>query len=1104
MTNNFQSEAMTSGWMHARQGAAGGQVLWLSLLVALILLCAVPGHAQFSANIQGTVLDPSGAGVNGVSVHLTNLATAHEATVTSNETGGYRFISLAPGQYRIDAQGKGFNKTSISITLVTNQTLDVPVRLAIASASTTVSVTGEPPILDTAETRNELTIESNSVADLPLAGRNMISLVTMAPGVTGLGAAASGSPGSGVDNFSTETQVDSSANGQGAVGNMYIVDGLDVSSAIRPGVLNLTPNPDSIQETSIQVNTYNVEYGRSSSVQMAMTTKGGTDGFHGSASEYFQNQALWAGTEWVKDYPKYHSNNMSAAVGGPIWPHKQAFFFFSIEPMREGNAASGVAYFEDPQFVSWAKEVHPNTVGTAVVSNYPATVTSSQVAETAESAGLTCGSSTTPACDLPVIDYGPWASTSFRNGTQWNARLDKNFTSDRLYGNIYRTTLSTGSPTARRAFATTSNYWTWAWQGNWAHTFSANTINEAIVSGMRVEGIAPNTGDFTVPVINVTGLGTGYGASFAAGDFIQHNYHWRDVLTHLTGSHAIKVGYEGWTGDDVEDFQGPHDQPTFQFNNIVDLVAADTSVSTAVQPYTETGVAFNPITGKHMEWNWNAASITGGIFVQDTWKIRKNLTVNYGVRWDDFGNPYSRSDATVLANFHMGPGSTAVEQIANGYLVQKKHALNRAITDVVSPRGGFSWDLLSNSKWVLHGGGGIFHNWPTPANVQEEMRGNPPGGIYPTFYGSDTNLAHRPIFALGSGNTAPFGFTYPTLEATTLNSQGGFSNGLVVGIGAIDPNLVSPVAYIYSVQMQHPLTQALVARIGYSGAHSEKLMSGGGQVTLVSYGVDINAKPGDLLTNTIATRYNTSFGSISYTMNDRHSNYNAMIVDLRGRFSHGFADLSYTHSVSKDNTQVYPTWSNPERYYSSSSWDVPNRVSFTGNYEIPGLNHGAGVVGHVTGGWGVSATTIIQSGEPFTVYTSASYSGGGDYNADGDNYDYPNVSSYSISHDRKTMINSGVFSGSTAITSPGQGTDEGNEKYNGFRNAGFFESDANIYKDTKIREKLSLQLRFEFFNIFNHPNLGGVDTNMADGSNFGKVTSQYQPRWLQLGAAFRF
>jgi hypothetical protein len=1077
---------------------------YCGFIFAAWIFMALPSFAQYSANIQGTVVDPAGAAVSGAHLRLTNANTGMETKAVSDAAGVYRFLSLAPGQYKLETQAAGFSKTGVTFTLVTNQTLDVPVMLTIAEANATVEVTGQPPVLDTAESRNQLTIESESVASLPLAGRNMVSLVTLAPGVTGLGAAASGSPGSGVDNYSTETQVDSSANGQGAVGNMYIIDGLDISSAIRAGVLNLTPNPDSIQEASIQVNTYSVEYGRASSIQMAMTTKSGGDRFHGSASDYFQNQALWAGTEWVHNYPKYHSNNMSASVGGPIWPHRQAFFFFAIEPMREGNASSGVAYFEDPKFVSWAESIYPNTIGTSILKNYPVTVTSSSVSQTAAQAGLACGTALTPSCSLPVIDSGPWASTSSRNGTQWNARLDKSFTNDRLYGDIYRTTLKTGSPAARHAFATTSQYWAVAWQGNETHTFSQNTINEAIVAGMRVEGLMPATGEFKVPVVNVTGLGTGFGDGFAMGDFIQHNYHWRDVLTHIKGAHTMKFGYEGWTGDDIEDFQGPHDMPTFQFNNIVDMVAADTSTTTAVQPYTETGVAYNPITGKHMEWDWNAASITGGVFFQDSWKMRRNLTVNYGIRWDDFGNPYSRSADTVFGNFYMGPGSTFTEKVANGYVLQKTHALNRAITDVASPRAGVSWDVLGNSQWVVHGGAGIFHNWPTPANEQEEMRGNPPGGIYPTFYGNDTDLTHRPIFGLGTTEAPPFGFTYPALTATTLNSHGGL-NGLSFGIGGIDPNLKTPVAYIYSAQLEHPLTHSFVGSVGYSGSHAVKLLSGGGQVTSVSYGVDINAKPGDLLTNLNPTRYNTSFGAISYTMNDRRSNYNAFIADVRGRFARtGFIDLSYTHSVSKDNTQVYPDNTNPNRYYGPSDWDAPNRVSFTGNYEFRGLSNGKGLLGRATGGWGLSATVIGQSGTPFTVYTSASYAGGGDYNADGDNNDYPNVSSYNISHDRKTMIGKGVFYNSTAITAPTQGTAEGNENFNKFRNAGFFETDANLYKDTKIHDDLALQFRFEFFNLFNHPNLQGVDTNMADGANFGVVTSQNQPRWIQLGASLKF
>ena len=168
--------------------------------------------------------------------------------------------------------------------------------------------------------------------------------------------------------------MDASANGAGSVGNMYMVDGLDVTSAIRPGVLNLTPNPDSVQETSIQTNTFSVEYGRASSIQMTMTTKSGTDGFHGTASDYFTNQKLWAGTEFVHNYSPYHSNNVSATIGGPIIPHHQFFFFFAIEPLRASTSTgNSTQTYEDPQFAAWARQNFPNTLGTKILSSYAAT-----------------------------------------------------------------------------------------------------------------------------------------------------------------------------------------------------------------------------------------------------------------------------------------------------------------------------------------------------------------------------------------------------------------------------------------------------------------------------------------------------------------------------------------------------------------------------------------------------------------------------------------------------------------------------------------------------------------------------------------------------------
>ncbi len=474
--------------------------------------------------------------------------------------------------------------------------------------------------------------------------------------------------------------------------------------------------------------------------------------------------------------------------------------------------------------------------------------------------------------------------------------------------------------------------------------------------------------------------------------------------------------------------------------------------------------------------------------------------------------PIPAAPSTAFGNFFLGPGQTLQQQIANGIVVRHTHALNRSISDVFSPRGGVAWDVSGNGKWVVKGGTGIFHNWPTLANLQEEFRGNPPGNIFPTFYGGQTPA---PIFGFGTSNQKPYNFPYPTLPARSLNAAGGIT-GLQFSIGGIDPNLVSPVAYIYSTGVEHEMGTHFVAGVTYSGANGRKLLSGGGQVFNVSYGQDINELPGDLIlhNSTVPSRLNPNFGSVLYTQNDRVSNYNALIVSFQGRFSRAFFNASYTRSSSSDDTQVFPSYINPHQWYGPSNWNAPNRFSLAWNYQVPDVNHDSGILGRTASGWVLSGTTILQSGNPFNVYTNAAFDplkdasgnyigyapGSGDYNADGDNYDFPNVASYQQGTSRSAFLN-GVFT-SANFAQPSFGS-EGNEQFNHFVQPNYMQSDVALLKNTKIRESIGLQFRFEFFNIFNRPNLTNMDTNLPD-ANFGKATGQLVPRFIQAGANLKF
>jgi len=310
--------------------------------------------------------------------------------------------------------------------------------------------------------------------------------------------------------------------------------------------------------------------------------------------------------------------------------------------------------------------------------------------------------------------------------------------------------------------------------------------------------------------------------------------------------------------------------------------------------------------------------------------------------------------------------------------------------------------------------------------------------------------------------------------------------------------------------------------------------------------VDINSFPGDLINqmNTSLTpvvpsptRLNKSFGPITYADNDRHGNYAAVIFDFRGHFSRGYLDASYTRSQAKDDALYYPNSAglNPQQYYGPSIFDVPNRFSLNGNYSLKGMNGGKGAVGYLTGGWGISGTSIFQSGYPLTANNTNGFlavcasgnlsnvqgcsaadpavayqAGSGNYIADGETTAaYPDALNYSQSNNNKSWLSGAIPKTDFAIPAFGQ---NGNEKSMAFRGPNFIETNVNFYKDNRITERVNFQFRFEIFNFFNRANYawngngnnsGGVDVNFPDG-NFGQATASHEPRFWQLGGRLTF
>ncbi|MEJ7710715.1 MAG: carboxypeptidase-like regulatory domain-containing protein [Pyrinomonadaceae bacterium] len=384
--------------------------------------------AQFSSGVQGVVQDASRAVVPNAIVKLRDPQRNITQETKTNESGYFRFSSLAPGDYEVSAEATNFQTKTQTVTLTTGQNRDLNFDLEAGQlAAETVNVTTEVPQLDTAETRVQLTLEARKLRDLPLQNNSIFPLMALAPGVTGTNPAS--------DNFNPEYFSGMSANGRSAAGNTFNVDGLSVTSNITNGTSNLAPNPEAIQEVTIETNTFRADQGLGSSIVVSVTTKSGTNDFHGAANYWFTNQKLRARTSlpFIAEYAPFSRKDFSGAIGGPVFlptfgeggkgyydGRNKTFFFAAVERLRSTNAQTGVETYEAPEFVAFARQNFPNTIGTNLLTSFPVDgpVQTNVLRRAQDILGDTCGTAATAniPCNLPLLVQGTWSRSPARTG----------------------------------------------------------------------------------------------------------------------------------------------------------------------------------------------------------------------------------------------------------------------------------------------------------------------------------------------------------------------------------------------------------------------------------------------------------------------------------------------------------------------------------------------------------------------------------------------------------------------------------------------------------------------------------------------------------------
>lgn len=1141
---------------------------------ALIILCFLamvnlPLVAQYRASLQGTVTDPSGAVVSNATVTLTSKETTVAKTVSTGSSGVYSIPGLAPGSYTLTVEAPDLAKKALDVVITSEQAQSTNVQLDLATQATqTVTVTAEAsPAIDTQTATISGTFTGQQVQSLPTFARDPFQAAVLAPGTFGDNArSASGSgaqnlPGSagpgGTSNtssiFATENQVQIVANGTRNNSNSFQVDGVQVNSLAWGGAAVITPNQESVKEVTVQSSPYSAENGRNSGAQVLVVSKNGTNELHGSGVFKAARPGLNAfqrydgpGNPVQKNTDRF--NQWAASIGGPILKNK-LFFFFSYETVRNASATYSQNWYETPQFLAAVTRVQPNGIG-AKFAGYPGEGASVNliVPKSCADAGLNnpaqCqavqggldvgsplrsalgtpdptygGSSGTPGIGsgldgVPDIMYVQSVSPTNSVAQQFNGRLDYQATSKDLIA--FSTYYVPNTSTSYNGPARAANLWNSDRLNEtatllWDHTISPTWFNEARggVTRWFFNEVTSNPQEpWGLPTANIDAIGSAGVQPFGApgpGIFYQTTYNFRDTVSTTQNSHSIKAGVDlYWEQDnDTEAFAG---RPSYSFRNLWNF-ANDA-------PYSESG-NFDPRTGAPTAATKYIRSNIFAGFVQDDYKVKPNLTLNLGLRWEYF-TPVKEKYGNI-SNVLLG----SLPNPLSGVNIKVGGDLYNASKNNWGPQFGFAWTPPNSQRFVIRGGFGISYNRMEGA-ITLNGRANPPLVTSLTLQGSNI------LYAVPS-NVNQF-YNYPINPAAkqTFNSAG-LPIGTPVDLTGFPTNLATPVVYRYSLDTQTDLGGNWVAKLGYQASLSRH------------YTIQNNL-------NFLFQPLNPLVRSLTFYLNDANASYNAMLAELEHRFSRQFQiDIQYrwSHTIDDGSNDYfvgeYP-YGNQYRK-GDADFDVRQNVKLWGVWS-PRFGKSTGWVDKILGGWQITGITNWHTGYPWTpifdqgltgcnvIYTNSGYcnlrpaaylgGNGTDYsnsafisgatptaaNLLNNNFSKGALAYFTV----PTFTSGSAFPASTGIPpAPSVGR-------NTLRGPGYFDSDFTLQKAfglPKIKllgENARFEFRADFYNLFNKLNLSLPDgvgkvvsvDGTTSNAHFGQSQSALVGRIIQMQVRFSF
>jgi hypothetical protein len=1040
------------------------------------------------AEISGQVSDPAGGSVRSAEITATNTATKAKYTSTTNEAGQYLLTQLAPGLYSLTVTAGGFKQiTQQNVTLHAGEKLALPFAMAIGEKTEIVVVEESPGALQTESAQIKDVIENQQVVDLPVKDREFLELALLGSGVVN-------PPGGTRGDSLQQTGKLINILGQRTGHNLFLLDGVSVTDEYFNNVV-VNPSPDATREFNIAKTDYDAEFGGKSGGVINVITQSGTNAFHGSAYEFLRNDVMDARNFFAppNQTAPFRENQFGAAVGGPAIKNK-TFFFLNYDGQRIRDSLA--------QLFSVPTAAQRSGVFTTAITN-PATG--------AAFANGTINVPLDPAAvallaKVPLPNLAGTANNLLAIGkqtddnNQYNARLDHQFSmKDTAYARVSVFTANEfdpfGSSVLNEAllpgFGRNLTTHSVNASAEESHTFSPTALNEFRFGFLRVsggqgdpnagnpfasqyglQGTTPNPADAGYPQVSLSNSFTTIGSAAGFTSRVDRDFELYDNVTIQRGAHTIKFGgyffHLNFNPSYPNDARGIYTYSgAYSGNPLADFLLGYPSQA-------QVGI------GEGAE---NAHTTWAHFYVEDGWKVSRNLKLDAGLRYEFNQNLYAQSNQTSDLDL-AAPGGPVFVVAGNPASLPSAAAAVAALSPIpvisastagwnnslltpkslrLSPRIGLAWKVPHLHDTVFRSGFGIYTNQAAYSVLQ--------------------NLAENVPFFLVKTVSNPAKPAYNTENILSFNPTG------AIGANSVNHNFAIEYNEVWNATIQKEVKENTTFEASYIGSRTVHADSSTVLNVPSTFG---GPRPVPQL---------AAFPTIRW---DGWATFNALTLRTARRFRRGLSfDASYTWSKSMDDASDTGTtnaeYNLPQDPFAMplekalSSFDHRNRFTANAVYDLP-------FRGGFAGGWKLAGILTAQSGAPFTVNLSSAAS----ENVSpiglvsGNNLERPNL----IANPNSGPQTPADWFNLAAFALPAQNT-YGTSGRNVVTGPSLTTLDLSLQKQISLWERMKLQLRLDAYNSLNHANFN-LPGRIFGAANFGVISSAGDPRELQVAAKFLF